>query len=925
MMIPNRKTTPAWHALPIDEAMEMAQSGTDGVAAHEARARLERYGKNIIATRKKDGALRIFWRQINNSLIWVLVGSSLLAVSLGKVTDGLVVLAVVVINTIIGFMQEYKAGRAIEALAEMVPENASVIRDGRKTMVPVSDVVPGDMVVLASGDRVPADMRLVQVKNLQVQESALTGESVPVQKSTEAVEGNAAIGDRTSMAYGGTLVVSGTATALVTATGMETELGRISEMLGGTADLETPLTRKLALVGKYITLIIIGVTVLIMLIGTSRVMAHGIALFPALKETIIFSIALAVGAIPEGLPAIVTIALAIGVMRMARRNAIVRKLPAVETLGSTTVICTDKTGTLTKNEMTVVKLWTPVRVVTVDGAGYEPEGSLMHDGATLKDVPSDVARLLLDGVLCNDAGVFTSDGVREVAGDPTEIALVVVAEKGGINPHGARDANPRIDVIPFESEHQFMATKHGGEDRRIIMKGAPEVVLKRCVDRHGGTPLDAGDVALALEEMGALGMRVLAVAEKRCSLGATVIGPADVEGGFTLVGLAGMMDPPRSEAIDAVRDCHEAGITVKMITGDHKTTARAIGVQVGLDAGTGAMSGNELSELSAEGFSLAAMQVNVFARVAPEHKLGLVRALQDAGHVVAMTGDGVNDAPALKQANIGVAMGITGTSVARESADIVLADDNFASIRAAVEEGRRVYDNLVKSLAFLLPTNLGIALIFISAIFFFPFNPVTMDLLLPMEPAQLLWINMVAAIALALPFAFEVKEPDVMSRPPRKPDEPLLGGFVMFRTIFVSVIMTLGSIVLFLWEYHGALGNGESVENALPRAQTLTVTFVIAFQIFYLLNCRSLKESLLKIGIFTNRAVFIGIAIVLFLHGLYIYVPFMNMVFGSASLDIRDIAVAVGAGSIILPVIGFEKWMRSGKAPGSREATKPEH
>lgn len=906
----NDKRSP-WHVIDSEEAFIRAGSGPGGLSSSDAAERMKQYGPNIISRGKKDGPLKLLWRQINNPLIWVLIASCSLAMTLGKVTDGLVVLAVVVINTIIGFIQEYKAGRAIEALISMVPENATVVRDGRNVVLPVSELVPGDIVHLASGDRIPADMKLIQTKNLQVQESALTGESVPVQKSTEPVEEQAGIGDRFCMAYGGTLVTAGTAAALVTGTGKDTELGRISEMLGVTADLDTPLTRKLSAVGKYLTIVILGVTLLILGIGTIRAMGQGMDIMPALKETIIFSIALAVGAIPEGLPAIVTIALAIGVRRMARRNAIVRKLPAVETLGSTTVICTDKTGTLTRNEMTVVEVWTPAHILGIEGAGYEPIGRFISNGVPVGVIPSDVSRLLLDGVLCNDAELYPDGAGWSVSGDPTEAALVVAAAKAGILAGNIRGVNTRIDVIPFESEHQFMATLHAGEHPRIVIKGAPEVILKRCGSYYGQITLNTGEVASITENLGAKGMRVLAIAEKAWESGITHIEADDVTSGFMLVGLVGMIDPPRQEAVEAVKSCHAAGIAVKMITGDHRTTAQSIGKQIGLLRAHASLTGAELSQMDEAQLTETALQVNIFARVAPEHKIALVKSLQKEQQIVAMTGDGVNDAPALQQANIGVAMGITGTSVAKESADIVLADDNFATIRAAVEEGRRVYDNLIKSLAFLLPTNMGISIIFIFAIMFFPFNPATMELLLPMEPAQLLWINMVAAVALALPFAFEVKEADIMRRPPRDPKEPLFSKFVIFRTVAVSVLMTIGTILLFMWEYARSLSTGMPAPAALSESQTMAVTFVIMFQIFYMLNCRSLKDSIFKIGVFSNRTVFIGIGAVLVLQALFIYAPFMNAVFGTSWLDIQDIAIATSAAAIILPVIGFEKWLRS--------------
>lgn len=750
-----------WHAIDYKEVLENFESSLQGLELEEVNKRRQKYGLNELKRKNKDGILKVLWRQINNPLIWVLIGSSTLATALGKITDGMVVLSVVVVNSIIGFIQEYKAGKAIEALSNMVPENAMVIRNGNIITIPVSEIVPGDIVQVAAGDRIPADMRIIQQKNLQVEEAALTGESVPSQKTTEAVTPDAVIGDRKCMVFSGTLVVSGTATAVVVKTGMDTELGKISDMLNETVDLETPLTKKLGVIGKYLTIGIVAITAIIMVIGTYRALGQGLLLFDALKESLIFAIALAVGAIPEGLPAVVTIALAIGVQRMAKRNAIIRKLPAVETLGSTTVICSDKTGTLTRNEMTVSELWNYNHSIQVTGVGYHKAGVFKQNNAELAALPEDMLLLLKKAVLCSDANVVYRANEYSISGDPTEVALVVAAEKAGISIDGLRQEIPRKDVLPFDSEKQYMATLNDN----IILKGAPEVVLKRCSTHICGITLDMQKVISQIELLGSKGMRVLAIAQKTQSK-SDEISVDDVENGFEFIGLIGMIDPPRNEAIEAIKACHNAGITVKMITGDHHATARAIGMELNLSANGAVVTGVDLSKMSDAELDKTIQTTNIYARVAPEHKLRLVKALQNNNEVVAMTGDGVNDAPSLKQSNVGVAMGITGTSVSKESADIVLADDNFSSIAAAVEEGRRVYDNLLKSLAFLLPTNLGLAFILIYGIMFFPFNPITKELLLPMLPVQLLWINLVAAIALALPLAFEVKEPNVMNRPP---------------------------------------------------------------------------------------------------------------------------------------------------------------
>ncbi len=906
----------AWHALSRAETLEALRTSVHGLSAAEAAARQAQYGPNVIPRGRSDSVLDLLWRQIHNPLIWVLIASGVIAMLADPVDgmkNGFVILGVVVLNTLIGFGQEYKASKAIEALTRMVPENVSVMRDGKKMTLAAADLVPGDVILLASGDRVPADARLIELRNLQIEEAALTGESVPSAKDAAPVDAEAVIGDRRGMAYAGTLVTYGTGTAVVVATAAETELGRISTMLKETTSLQTPLTRDLATISTWITIGIVALALLMLVAGTWRTMIEtGIEWFPALRETVIFAIALAVGAIPEGLPAIVTIALAIGVQRMAKRHAVVRKLPAVETLGSTTVICTDKTGTLTRNEMTTEEVWTPHSgAYGVSGVGYNPVGQLTRDGQPLTDVPSDVLDLLRAGALCSDASLTREDGHWMINGDPTEGALVVAAEKAGLGVGTLRDDHRRLDAIPFESENQFMATLHEGGV--LLIKGAPEAVLGRC-----RAPFDA---LARVEELAAGGMRVLAFASKIVP-NAESIDMSDVDGGFDLLGIQGMIDPPRPEAIEAIARCHGAGITVKMITGDHQATARAIAREIGIlgaDSGsTRVVAGVDLAAMEDDEFYEIAHSCNVFARVAPEHKLRLVNALQRRGEVVAMTGDGVNDAPALKQADIGVAMGITGTAAAKEAAAIVLADDNFASIAAAVEEGRRVYDNLVKSLAFVLPTNLGLALILAFAVAFFPFGEVTTviggesrtvrELLLPMAPVQLLWVNLVAAVALALPLAFEAMEPGLMRRPPRDPGAPVLSGFLIRRVLSVAGLMTAGALVLFDMAYRGA-ARGEP--GALANAQTMAVTTVVMFQVFYLLNCRSLRDSLLSIGVFSNRQVFLGIGAIVVLQAAFIYSPFMQSLFGSAPLGPSDIALSLAAGAIVLPVISLEKaWNR---------------
>jgi magnesium-transporting ATPase (P-type) len=899
------------HALDADATVQALQSHRDGLTSDEAQRRLAEHGPNVLPRAKRDGPLTLLWRQINNPLIWVLIASGGIAMLVDwegdGVKNGLVILAVVVINSVIGFVQEFRAGQAIEALTQMVPENVTVWRDGKQLTREASELVPGDVLAIASGDRVPADLRLLASKSLQIDEAMLTGESVAASKSVKSVEADAALGDRSCMAFAGTLVTYGTGTGMVVGTGQRTELGRVSALLHETTDLATPLTRALAEIGRYITAGILAVTLVMLIIGVVRTMLEtGATWFDALRETVIFAIALAVGAIPEGLPAIVTIALAIGVQRMAKRRAIVRKLPAVETLGSTTIICSDKTGTLTRNEMTARAIWTAAGDHEVTGVGYEPRGSLRR-GASEAAVTADLQELVQAAALCGDATLRQVDGRWTISGDPTEGAMVVLAEKLGQSIEHLRQTYPRIDVIPFESENQWMATLHDGDDgqRRILVKGAPEVVAPRCrnVDRdllHHQT-----------ERLATQGMRVLAIASRAVAGDVQDLTESHVAGELELLGLVGMIDPPREEAIRAIETCHAAGITVKMITGDHRATAAAIGAQLGILTPAGAVSGPELAKMTDRELKEAVDRVNVFARVSPEHKLRLVKALQHGDEIVAMTGDGVNDAPALKQANIGVAMGITGTSAAKQAADIVLTDDNFASIGAAVEEGRRVYDNLIKSLAFVLPTNLGLALILLCAVAFFPFNRESGELLLPLSPIQLLWINLVATVALALPLAFEAQEPDVMRRRPRRPGEPILGRFLLTRTVIVALLMTAAAVGVFLWEYQLELAKGVAASVALAESQTIAVTTIILFQCFYLANCRSLRYSFWSVGAFSNKTFYLGVALVLLLQAVFVYFPPANLLFGSTALNLTALGKAVLVGAVILPAIVVEKqWQR---------------
>ena len=821
---------PHWHALDGGDALAEVEGRRDGLSSAEARARLERVGPNRIAPMRPEPARELLWRQLSSPLIVVLIASGAIALALGEAADGAVVLAVVAANSVIGFVQEWKAGRAIQALAALVPERATVVRDGSRTQLDAELVVPGDIVELRPGERVPADARVLAARVLEVDESPLTGESLPVAKDAAPVPEEAIVADRVSMLHGGTLVTSGTGSAVVVSTGERTELGRISELMRRTEAVETPLTRGLAGVARLLTVVICVVAAALLAVALARGYEF--------VDAVLAAVSLAVAAIPEGLPAIVTIALAVGVQRMAHRRAVIRRLPAVETLGSTTVICTDKTGTLTQNRMTVAELW------------------------------GEAEPLLRGAALC-------SDGTA-----PTEVALLEAAERAGIEVEAVRASSPRLDAIPFDSERKLMATLHAGG--RVLLKGAPEVVLERCTQVDGA--------GAAVEGLAAQGMRVLAVAERTVADGRSTLSESDLDGGFTLLGLAALVDPPRDSALTAVRACRQAGVDVKMITGDHVSTARAIASRFGL-AGA-ALTGRELDALDDGQLERAAGEGTVFARVAPEHKLRLVRALQARGEVVAMTGDGVNDAPALKQADIGVAMGQSGTAAAREAADVVLTDDDFASIEAAVEEGRHVFDNVQKAIAFVLPTNLGEALIVLVAVLAFPLEGGVPKL--PVEPTQILWVNLIATVTLALPLAVEAIEPGLMARAPRPPGTPVIGRFLIVRTVLVSLLMTVSALALF----------------ELRDDQTIVVTTIVLFQVMYLLECRSLEHSILHVGLWSNPWALAGIAGVLALQATFIYAPPMQDAFGSSPLSPGDWLLALAAAATVLPVVWLEKWWR---------------
>jgi Ca2+-transporting ATPase len=850
----------------------------------EVKHRQEHFGPNLLTPRKGKSALTRFLLQLNNPLVIILLAASGITAVLKDPTDALVIFGVVLINAVVGFIQESRAEQSIAALAKTMTTETTVVRNGTVLRIPATELVPGDVVQLQAGARVPADLRLVSSRDMQITEAALTGESLPVEKDAVLqIDHDAALAERRNMAYASTLVTYGIGTGIVVATGDITEIGRISQLISNATELETPLTRKISQFSRVLLVTILVLAVITFGIGLLR--------GQPVVDTLMAAIALAVGAIPEGLPAALTITLAIGVSRMARRRAIIRNLPAVETLGSTTVICSDKTGTLTQNQMTVQEIQTLGGKYSVEGVGYQPTGAI--SGSWVED--HAVAETLKAGFLCNDSQLVEGENGWMIQGDPTEGALLVSAHKGLLNPD--RNLYPALlDSIPFDSQHQFMATLH--DDGTVYIKGAAEVLLDRCANvltQSGGTDTTGIDTfRQAMEQMASRGLRVLAFARLR-KPGAQKITFNDIKE-LTLLGLQGMIDPPRPEVIAAINASQKAGITVKMITGDHALTAVAIGRQIGLcqDGCSSVLTGADLLQLSDSELIEQVEKVNIFARVAPEQKLRLVEALQAKGHVVAMTGDGVNDAPALKQANIGVAMGITGTEVSKEAADMVLTDDNFASIEAAVEEGRGVFDNLTKFIAWTLPTNLGEGFVLLAAII--------SGATLPILPIQLLWINMVTAGILGATLSLEPKEPGLMERKPRDPDSPILSKALIVRILLISLVILVGAFGLFEF----SLSQGASI----AEARTVAVNVIIFVEIFYLFNARSLTLSVFKFGIFSNPWVIGGTVLMVVIQLAYTYLPVMNRAFGSAPLSMGMWSNVLTFGLAAFLLVELEKWLR---------------
>ena len=881
-----------WHAMPQDEAVKrLVTSREKGLDPAEAVLRFQKHGPNRLPEGRKQGPLARFLAQFNSILVYVLLAAGFTKLMLSLWVDAAIIFGVVVLNALLGFIQEGKAEKALDSIRNMLSAEARTVRGGETRMIPAEQLVPGDVVLLESGDRIPADLRLLETKNLRTEEAALTGESVPAEKSGDAVPANATIGDRESMAFSGTMVVSGRAAGLVVATGNETELGRINQLLADVSPLQTPLLRQIKRFGYTITAAIGVISVLIFAYGKWVKGIDFVELFQAV-------VGIAVSLIPEGLPALITITLAIGVQRMAQRNAIIRRLPAVETLGSVSRICSDKTGTLTLMEMMVVSAVTAESAYQVTGDGYSPKGEIKKDGQIAGKDPV-LAVMGRVSLLCNDAELFQEEGTWKVEGDPTEGALYPFAAKLGMDRQIEQAASPRIDAIPFESEHKFMATlqRAASGEQVLLVKGAPEVILEHC-DRQQtadgeASPLDREHFMQQSDRLAAQGERVLALAWlQNPNVKAGGLTAADLPRTLVLLGLIGLLDPPRKEAIDAVKECHGGGIRVTMITGDHKITAAAIAKLLGLGDGKTAITGAEIEDMDTATLQERVRTVDVFARASPEHKLRLVKAIQANNQIVAMTGDGVNDAPALKKADIGVAMGIKGTEVTKEAAGMILADDNFASISAAVKEGRTVYNNIEKAMLFMLPTNVAQALVIAVAIF--------VGFTMPITAPQVLWVNMITSVALGLVISFEPHEIDVMQRPPRAVDRPIVTGFGVWRIIFVGLALLAYTLLTFFWI------KAQGASDALAR--TAAVNAITIGQVFYLLNSRYLLDSSFSLKAHMGNAYLpLGIVAAVILQLIFTYAPPVQAMFGNESVPLWVWPWLLAGGLLFFFVVEAEK------------------
>jgi len=884
-----------YHAQHAGDALDTLDTTHAGLSTEEAARRLSEYGANRLPEPPKPSPVLRFLAHFHNVLIYVLLGAAVVTAALQHWIDTGVILAVVIVNAVIGYIQEGRAEQAMAAIRGMLAPHSAVLRDGKRVSVDAADLVPGDIVLVEAGDRVPADLRLIEARGLKAEEAILTGESVPVDKGTRPVDADADLGDRTPMLFSGTLVAAGTGRGVVTATGGHTQIGRISGMLAEVETLTTPLVAQMDRFARWLTVFILMLAAVLLAYG--YFVGH-----MAFSELFMAVVGLSVAAIPEGLPAVLTITLAVGVQAMARRNAIVRRLPAIETLGSVSVICSDKTGTLTRNEMTVASLAAAEHIYSVSGNGYAPEGAVRWREADAH--PEDHAVLMefaRTAALCNDSVLRVRGEDWHVEGDPMEGALLALA--GKITGDGAEPFQSwcRDDAIPFDAAHRYMAVLHHGEEgaARIHVKGAPEAVLALCRDQRaagGGTePLDPGYWHEMVDTLAAEGQRVIAVAVRRVPGGHAALSTTDLDGTLTLIGLIGLIDPPRAEAIAAVAECRAAGIRVKMITGDHAATARAIAGMIGLENHERVLTGADVEAMDDAALTDAVVETDIFARTSPAHKLRLVTALQSHGLTIAMTGDGVNDAPALKRADAGIAMGLKGSEAAKEAAEFVLADDNFASIAAAVREGRTVYDNIKKVISWTLPTNAGEAMTIIVALF--------AGMALPITAVQILWVNLITAVTLGIALAFEPSESGTMRRPPRPRDEPLLTGELVWHIVLVSTLFLTAVFGMYFY----AIDKG--YDQAL--AQTLAMNMLVVLEIFHLFFIRNIHgTSLTWAAVRGTRIVWACVVAVTAAQFAITYVPPLQRVFGTQAVTLADGLLIVGVGAVFFALIETEKQMR---------------
>jgi len=898
-----------WYNLSPAEVLQQLNARPLGLTQEEAAARLARHGPNELVQTTRISPLRIFLEQFTDVLVLVLIAAAVISAALGlskqgeatELYDAALIVIIVILNATLGFVQEYRAERSLQALKALAAPKAHVVRDGDTVMVPTREIVPGDVVLLAAGDRVPADGRLLEVASLRLNEASLTGESTPVTKATEALPGDVFLGDRKNTVFMGTSVDGGRGRAVIVATGMRTELGKIAGLVQEETKEETPLQKQLNRLGKQLGAIVLAVAGFVFAIGYFQNPSQIELLF-------LTAVGLAVAAIPEGLPAVVTISLALGLQRMVRRHALIRKLPAVEALGAATVICSDKTGTLTKGEMNVRAILTAGRTYDVRGEGFDPSGDILGGGQRIDlAAHSDLREALVCGILCNDAAVKRQGERWVVEGDATEGALVVAGMRAGLDADILRSEQPRVAEIAFTSERKMMSTLHApvsgdalreilavSEDRRhltladigakiLYVKGAPERVLAVCTHhlvngmRKPLTDFDRKQYMFKNQEMATRALRVLGLASRSFPADVPPLTQGGLESGLTFLGLVGMMDAPRLDAIEAIQRCTGAGIKVVMITGDHKLTAMAVAREMGiLSEGEKALTGEEFEKIPEEDLVRDVESIKVYARVSPEHKMRIVRAWKKRGHIVAMTGDGVNDAPALKRSDLGVAMGITGTDVAKESADMVLTDDNFASIVAAVEEGRGIYENIRKFVAFLLSANAGEVLIMFLA---------TILLIAPdgkpfFEPVQLLWINLVTDGLPALALGVDPYPTDIMRRPPRNPKEGVLSRDIQFLVLLVAVILTIGTMGVFLWEMHDV--------GDVRRARTVAFTTIVFFELFLVFAIRSPRQTIFQVGLLSNKKLILAVLASMFLQVLVVYAPVFEGPFDTEALTVMD-------------------------------------